>query len=99
MDQVRCPACRGAKKVAKLGGVVGECNTCSGEGKIKACDKPVMIIPQPMENINNIKSAVANALPVTLLEVKSAEPVALSEEPQIKVDPKKAIYKRKTTSK
>ena len=31
---VRCPACRGAKKVMKLGGLEGDCNTCLGKGEI-----------------------------------------------------------------
>ena len=93
MDDIRCPACRGAKKVAKLGGIIGECNTCKGTGKIKACDKPVPVAPIVEPAISEIKEAVVNAVPVTTLELK--EPIGLPEEPQIKVDPKKAIYKRK----
>ncbi len=82
MDKIRCPACRGSRKVAKLGGIIGDCNTCSGSGQINACDKPapVVAIVEPVESV--IISQVADCVPTTI-------------EPDIKVDPKKAIYKRK----
>ena len=83
MDKIRCPACRGSRKVAKLGGIIGDCNTCSGSGQINACDKPVPIIAVPEIVESAIISQVADCVPTAV-------------EQDIKVDPKKAIYKRKT---
>jgi hypothetical protein len=99
-DSIRCPACRGAKKVPKLGGMIGECNTCSGKGTILAVDKPKPVIVEPVETNIDIIKAVAEAVPVSTVEpdkftVEVLKPVALPEEPQIKVDGKKALYKRK----
>jgi RecJ-like exonuclease len=86
-DTVRCPSCRGAKKVPKLGGVIGECNTCNGEGKIKACDKVMPIINEPAPELNDLIKATAEALPV-----------AVEPDNAIKVDGKRAIYKRKKSA-
>ena len=114
-DTVRCPACRGAKKVPKLGGMIGECNTCSGKGTILAVDKPKPVIVEPVDSNTDIINAVANAVPVSdsdcfmvptgidqppvqmpdKFTVEVLKPIALPEEPQIKVDGKKALYKRK----
>lgn len=91
-DTVRCPSCRGAKKVAKLGGIVGECNTCKGKGTILAADKPVTVVAVVAEPVSEVIAAVADCM--TVSDIK---PVA--NEPSIKVDGKRAIYKRKTASK
>jgi len=90
---VRCPSCRGAKKVPKLGGMIGECNTCVGVGKINVCDK-VKIVSVDADSIasHNIIEAVATAIPFNPTVI---EPVAAIPIPVIKVDPKKALYKRK----
>lgn len=32
---IKCPSCKGAKKVVKLGLMEGDCNTCEGAGVIK----------------------------------------------------------------
>lgn len=113
-DSIRCPACRGAKKVPKLGGMIGECNTCSGKGTILAVDKPKPVVVEPIETNADIIKAVSAAVPVTTLELKDMpqhthsqdkfsvevlKPVSLPEEPAIKVDGKKALYKRKTSAK
>lgn len=88
-ETIRCPSCRGAKKVPKLGGIVGECNTCAGKGTILAADKPKpsaaveTITPDAM-----VIKAVADAIPTSNIV-----------EPIIKVDGKKALYKRKTVAK
>ena len=37
----RCPTCRGAKKMPKIGGMVGDCNTCKGTGR-----KPETIVEE-----------------------------------------------------
>lgn len=86
-DTVRCPACRGAKKVAKLGGVIGECNTCSGKGTILAADKPKPVIVT-VEDVcaKELINAVADCVPATTIQ-----PV----EQDTKIDGKKALYKRK----
>ena len=87
-DLIRCSACRGAKKVPKLGGMIGDCNTCKGLGQIKASDAHVMVKPQPVPVVTEIIKAVSDCVPAS---------DALSVEPEIKIDPQKAIYKRKTT--
>lgn len=84
-ETVRCPSCRGAKKVAKLGGIIGDCDTCKGTGKIKAADKPIVIEVTQVAPCAAIVEQVARALPI-------AEPV-LSD--NVKVDGKRAVYKRK----
>jgi len=94
LEKIRCPSCRGAKKIPKLGGVIGECNTCKGEGKINACDKPVMIVQEPVTPVNEIVKAVSESVPVSGLD--KFEGSVFVDEPKIKIDRKKAIYKRKT---
>lgn len=85
-DSIRCPACRGAKKVPKLGGMIGACNTCNGKGTILASDKPKPVAVA-VEDVaaKELISAVADSVPASSVEV----------EPQIKIDGKKALYKRK----
>lgn len=96
MDKIRCPACRGSKKVAKLGGIIGDCNTCSGSGQINACDKPVPVITIAEITESAIISQVADCVPTASIPDKFTIEVLHPIEPDIKVDPKKAIYKRKT---
>ncbi len=83
-ETVRCPSCRGSKKVPKLGGMIGDCNTCEGEGFIKAADKvkPVMSVPEASPK--EIISAVADSIPCSTVDT-----------PDVKVDGKKALYRRK----
>lgn len=85
-DTIRCPACRGAKKVAKLGGVIGECNTCTGKGTILAADKPKPVIVESLLDVTGIVNAVADCVPASTIT-----PI----QPDVKIDGKKAIYKRK----
>ncbi len=87
-DLIRCPSCRGAKKVPKLGGIIGECNTCSGKGQIKAIDKPVKVDPIVQEDVisKELINAVADSIPVSKIEPKPID---------VKVDGKKALYRRK----
>jgi hypothetical protein len=91
-DTIRCPSCRGAKKVPKLGGMIGECNTCIGKGTILLADKPAK--PEPVTLVDVISkeliNAVADSVPATTIEIKQS-PV----EPDVKIDGKKALYKRK----
>jgi len=84
-DLIRCPSCRGSKKVAKLGGMIGECNSCNGDGKIKQGDKPVYTVPEVVIPVADIMNAVSQVQPVAKIEAT----------PVVKVDPKRAIYKRK----
>ena len=118
MDKIRCPACRGTKKVPKLGGMIGECNTCKGEGKILAVDKPIAVKPEVIPVVSEIVKEVADCLPasdivhfdtpvrgskeVTIDSVVSESPLIITTKPietDIKIDGKKALYKRKTASK
>ena len=97
-ETIRCPACRGAKKVPKLGGMIGECNTCSGKGNILAVDKPKPVIAESLPYTNELIKATADCVPAStvnddiVIDVKHISP-------DTKIDPKKALYKRKTASK
>lgn len=86
MEMIRCPACRGAKKVAKLGGMIGDCNSCKGKGEIKECDKPVIVMAPIPEPVAEIVKAVSEAVAV------SPEPT--TQELPLKTS-KPNIYKRK----
>lgn len=90
-DTVRCPACRGAKKVPKLGGMIGECNTCKGKGNILAIDKPTKVVAEPVTVVNDVVNAVADSLPASAVQHKAD----ITTLPDVKIDGKKAIYKRK----
>src|SRR5690606_36788570 len=101
---IRCPACLGAEKVPKFGGMIGVCKTCSAKGTILTIDKPKPVIVEPVDSNTDIIKAVAEALPVSTVEpdkftVEVLKPVALPEEPAVKVNGKKALYKRKTVAK
>lgn len=96
VDTIRCPACRGAKKVAKLGGMMGECNTCKGDGHINAIDKPVPVVAEPMFATTDIISQVGECtLPMATLSISHTNTSIPCNDESVKVDPKKAIYKRK----
>jgi hypothetical protein len=84
---IRCPACRGAKRVPKLGGMLGDCNGCEGKGEIKEIDRPKPVIVEPIEPINEVIAAVADAIPTT--DVIEDKPVKISAANG------RTIYKRK----
>lgn len=94
MNKIRCPNCRGAKQVAKLGGMIGDCNLCLGTGNINAADKPKPAIVESIEPASDVIKQVAG---IAAIKIEKAKPVddVLPEEPQVKVNPKKALYKRK----
>lgn len=81
MNKIRCPACRGSKKVAKLGGMIGDCNTCKGTGQINECDRPIIPI-------------VVSELPAATIIEQVAETLPITIEPA-QVDSRKAIYRKK----
>lgn len=95
-NSVRCPACRGAQKVAKLGGMMGECNTCNGKGTILAVDKPVKVeitvedvcAKELIDAVSDVTSVVALDIPVVKEQPK--------DEPKFKLEGKKAVFKHKT---
>ena len=62
MEMIRCPSCRGSKKVAKLGGVIGDCNTCEGKGQIKAVDKPVPVVAPIVVPVSEVMEATARVI-------------------------------------
>lgn len=68
-EMVRCPSCRGSKKVAKLGGVIGECSTCTGSGSIKAADKPVNAVYVAAADVKEVMNAVDNVIEVKVNDV------------------------------
>lgn len=94
-DLIRCPACRGAKKVPKLGGMIGECNTCKGKGNIAAVDKPKPVIVEEFPDVSSIANAVADCVPASSVADKFAVEVLQPVNSEVKVDGKKAIFKRK----
>ncbi len=99
-DLVRCPACRGRKQVEKLGGMLGECNTCKGVGQIKSCDKP---LPSVVLNADNLHVDVIDAVsrivpnPIDPLESQSVEEVAAVEDivKRTAKNGTRAVFKRK----
>jgi hypothetical protein len=87
--------------------MIGECNCCSGKGQIKASDKPakVEIVVEDVVS-QELINAVADSVPATTIEIKPSpvEPDVLisdsnTDTNQIRIDGKKALYKRKTASK
>lgn len=94
-DLIRCPSCRGSKKVPKLGGMIGDCNTCKGKGNIAAVDKPKPVIVEELPDVSSIAHAVADCVPASSVAEKLAVEVLQPVKPEIKVDGKKAIFKRK----
>lgn len=99
---VTCPTCRGAREMMKLGGIMGKCNLCTGTGKIKHSEVPMLKEIVPAENIGELIKKVGEAIPWS---GKSSKPVTVEpiQEPQpiqdtIKVERNRALYKRKTTT-
>lgn len=76
------------KKVAKLGGMMGDCNMCLGKGSILLADKPKPVIVEPVSPVNDVIKAVENVAPIESLSVKE----------KFKTDGKKALYRRKKTA-
>lgn len=103
MDKIRCSNCRGAKQVAKLGGMLGDCNLCLGTGLITAQDKPVAVVAQSLPMTDAIIKATANIAAIQINKPMNeviSDAVVNTAEPVIdKPDGKKAIYKRKSASK
>ena len=86
MDKVRCSNCKGAKQVAKLGGMLGDCNLCAGSGLMEI-DRSIV---KPIEVVEPVADIIKQVSNVAAIKV---------DEPQVKIDPKKAIYKRKVSAK
>lgn len=98
-DKITCPTCRGAKVMLKLGGMTGDCNLCSGSGKIKACDLPKPAIHVQEIPFCEVVKQVAQSLPHTETKPVTVEAVPVQKpqpiEETLKVDRRKAIYKHK----
>jgi len=110
-ELVRCPSCRGRKQVEKLGGVLGDCNTCVGEGKIKLCDKPLPPLSQhdAVYGDKNVIDAVSKVMPNPIDHLESEASRLLDDvivEPVIQIETKsvakkvnasgkRAVFKRK----
>jgi len=82
-ERIRCTACRGSKEVAKLGGIMGECNACEGKGTILLADKPVIVEPEIVEPVAELIAAVSECLPVAV-EPEVVKPIAPRKRPLIK---------------
>lgn len=99
MEKVRCSNCRGAKKVPKLGGMIGECNGCKGTGVMDACDRPVLAKVEPAVSVNSLIEQVSECLPV-VEQNEYEEPTAKPFQSNAKkfidaMGDKKISYKRK----
>lgn len=94
---IRCPACRGAKKVAKLGGMTGDCNCCLGKGEIKESDRPVMVMAPIPEPVAEIVRATSEAFAVSPEPVTQELPlkVKVSSQSEPARSDRPNIYKRK----
>src|SRR5690606_21610959 len=83
IEMIRCPACKGTKKVAGLGMIVNDCTMCFATGKIKASDKP-----KPIEQI------VEESVKEVIAEVSKQEPTILFNDElvnEIKEETKQAV--------
>lgn len=93
-DLIRCPNCRGSKKVAKLGGMIGDCNACKGKGTIAESDRPLKVVAESLPYTHDIIKATSEAVPDTtvkdeiVIDVKHISSDA-------KIDAKSAVFKRK----
>lgn len=107
MGKCRCTACRGSRQVMKLGGMMGDCNLCHGKGEINECDVPVPPKVTEVVNSASIVTQVASVVPTVVdsSEIKVPKDVQVSfhdktvDNKSIKVDGKRAIYKRKSIGK
>ncbi len=52
MSKEKCPACRGAKKVMKLGATTGDCDVCSGKGFIEKEPEKQVVTVQSGEELS-----------------------------------------------
>lgn len=100
VDKVRCPSCRGAKKVPKLGGMIGECNTCKGDGQVNPRDIPPPVKVEALPIEHEIVKAVSECIPASTREIQSAPvegniPVAKIQAAVNSVSAKKNIYRKK----
>lgn len=82
MSKSMCPACRGSKKVMKLGYMTGDCETCDGKGHV--ANLPPTVEKEKAEVLEAIDKESS----------KSEEPTNLSE--AVEKDLKHANAKKKT---
>lgn len=88
--EVRCPSCRGSKKVYLLGGIQGDCLKCNGTGKILASEKPIKVTYVPECTVVDIVQAV---------EEIQAKPTSVPESDIVIKSGSRALYRRKNGSK
>lgn len=101
----RCPACRGRKQVEKLGGILGNCNTCDGKGVVDGAGlcAPSAFVHDAVygsvvtqESKQKVIDAVAKVTPIAvgeptpMVEVKEGTPIV-----QAISKGNRTIYKRK----
>lgn len=92
IEMIRCPACRGTKKVPRLGGVIGDCDTCKGKGQIELSNKPVKVIPESVADDVKIVAQVADVGIASKIE---PEPIPVELISDSKSETRKAIFTRK----
>jgi hypothetical protein len=89
--EIRCPSCRGSKKVYLLGGIQGDCLNCKGSGKILASEKPVLVTYVPECTVVDIIQAVE--------EIQAVKPTPVTESDIVIKSGSRALYRRKSASK
>lgn len=96
VDMIRCPSCRGSKKVPKLGGMIGDCNTCKGKGEILESDRPAPVVIPICEPKMDIAQMVVDCVPgsVSTIETPVLSKSEITQTPS-NDDKKRALYKRK----
>lgn len=84
-EQIRCPACRGMKKVPKLGGMTGDCNFCEGKGTISSKEIDAKPVPKKEEmevsESAEIVSQVAECTPAVIEPIKITDAVIKAVSP------------------
>lgn len=97
MEMSRCGNCMGKKKMAGLGGVAADCNLCKGVGQIVKIDVNAADISKEIETAaSEIIKQVAIAKAVRIDKKKVVEAEVVQNEEVIKVDAKRAIYRKKS---
>ena len=98
-DLIRCPSCLGAKRVPGLGSIINDCNLCEATGKIKACDKPVSMVIEPVIVVKDLIDQVADCAPVSVIDVIAGAVVAGEHKVEIESNSnsqaKRQVFQRK----
>lgn len=93
---VRCPACRGAKQVNRMGGIIVTCTHCKGVGQLEAVDAVITEVvekSEPAAGIEPIIETKTVVLDSPKVVANDVAPVEVVEQPVIVVDTPKDLMR------